>query len=91
MHVCGLGHWQLLAVPNPTRAAGSLHAVLEAPSQIPGLAADGPVAQESAASSNKAINWYQQWWVGRRVQTQTVPGWRRLAPCPHTLWLTQQY
>lgn len=55
-----------------TCAAGSLHAVLEAPSQIPGLAEDGPVAQESAASSSKAINWYQQWCVGRCVQTMPV-------------------
>lgn len=78
------------------RAAGSLHAVLEAPSQIPGLAADGPVAQESAASSSKAINWYQQWWVGRKTRPHTNIAWlvggAFVAPRLHTLWLTaQQY
>lgn len=42
----------------------AMHAVLEAPSQIPGLTDGAATApQEHTSSASKAINWFQQWCV----------------------------
>lgn len=53
---------RLILIEDTQSGYPCMHAVLEAPSQIPGLVEGStPATQEKSSSNSKPINWFQQW------------------------------